>query len=318
MKKGMSAKVLVEVKELVVIAVCMLVYTICWNLFLFPHNITGGGGTGIATVVMYATQGLLPEGVQEFFGALGMASVGGGVPVSATLFVLNGVLLAFAIKILGWKFCVRTVYGVIVLTAWFWIDWHGLYERYIGVVPEFDPFMSVIIAGMIGGVSIGIVFTNNGSTGGTDILAKIINKFRPISLGKALLMCDFVVICASGFTPEGAIDKVVYGLIFMTVQSFSVDLYINGLRQSVQFLVFSHKAEEIADAITRDAHRGVTILDGVGWYTKEPVKVVMVIVRKHESTQIFKIINGIDRKAFISQSAATGVYGQGFEAIGEK
>lgn len=311
-----SKKLLIEIKEFVVIAVCMLCYTICWNLFLFPHNITGGGGTGIATVVMYATQGLLPEGVQHFFSALGMASVGGGIPVSATLFVINAILLAFAIKILGWQFCVRTIYGVFVLTAWFWIDWRGLYSRYIGVPPEFDPFMSVVIAGIIGGVAIGMVFTNNGSTGGTDILAKMINKYKPISLGKALLMCDFVVICASGFTPEGALDKVVYGLIFMTVQSFSIDLYINGLRQSVQFLIFSNKADAIADAIAQQAHRGVTILDATGWYSKKHVKILLVLVRKHESTQIFKIVNSIDRDAFVSQSSATGVFGKGFDVPG--
>lgn len=307
-----------EIKRLVVIALCMLVNTICWNLFLFPHNVTGGGGTGVATVLMYATRGLLPENVCHFFDTLGMASVGGGIPVSLTLFLFNGILLTFALKILGWKFCVRTIYGVLVLTGWFWIDWRALFAGYIGIPPEFDPFMSVIIAGLISGTMMGIVFSNNGSTGGTDILAKIINKYRPISLGKALLICDFVIICSSGFTPEGHLENVVYGLIFMVVQSFAVDLYINGLRQSVQFLVISRKAEEIADAITRNAHRGVTVLDGVGWYSKTPVKVVMVIVRRHESSGIFKIVNSIDRNAFISQSSAIGVYGEGFESLGQK
>lgn len=313
-----SKKLFVEIKGLVIIALCMISYAISWNLFLFPHNITGGGGTGIATVVMYATQGVLPEGVQDFFASLGMASIGGGIPVSATIFVFNAILIAFAVRILGWQFCIRTIYGVCLSTASFWVDWRSLFARVFGVIPEFDPFMSVIIAGIIGGVTIGMVFTHNGSTGGTDILAKMINKYKPISLGKALLMCDFVVICASGLTPEGALDKVVYGLIFMTVQSFSIDLYINGLRQSVQFLIISRKADEIADAITNEAHRGVTLLDGIGWYSKDHVKVALVVVRKHESTQIFKIVNSIDRNAFISQSAATGVFGQGFEVIEQK
>lgn len=311
-------KMLVSIKEFVVIALCMLVYTVCWNLFLFPHHVTGGGGTGIATVTMYATQGLLSDGVQNFFAAIGMASVGGGIPVSVTLLVINAVLLVFAVRALGWRFCIRTVYGVAVLTVWFWIDWRGFYEKHIGGLPEFDPFMSVIVAGLICGSSLGMVFVNNGSTGGTDILAKIINKYRPISLGKALLICDFIVIAVSGLTPAGNIESVVYGLIFMTVQSYSIDLYINGFRQSVQFLVISHKAEEIADAITRNAHRGVTVLDGVGWYSKTPVKVVMVIVRRHESSGIFKIVNSIDRNAFISQSSAIGVYGEGFESLGQE
>ncbi|MGM9805020.1 MAG: YitT family protein [Candidatus Aphodosoma sp.] len=304
-----------EIKRLVVIALCMLVNTICWNLFLFPHNVTGGGGTGVATVLMYATRGLLPENVCHFFDTLGMASVGGGIPVSLTLFLFNGILLAFALKILGWKFCVRTIYGVLVLTGWFWIDWRALFARYIGTPPEFDPFMSVIIAGLISGTMMGIIFSNNGSTGGTDILAKIINKYRPISLGKALLICDFVIICSSGFTPEGHLENVVYGLIFMVVQSFAVDLYINGLRQSVQFFIFSSKPDEVADAIARQAHRGVTLLDGMGWYSQKPSKVITVLARRNESNRIFKIIKQVDDSAFISQTAAIGVYGEGFEHI---
>lgn len=304
-----------EIKRLVVIALCMLVNTICWNLFLFPHNVTGGGGTGVATVLMYATRGLLPENVCHFFDTLGMASVGGGIPVSLTLFLFNGILLAFALKILGWKFCVRTIYGVLVLTGWFWIDWRALFARYIGTPPEFDPFMSVIIAGLISGTMMGIIFSNNGSTGGTDILAKIINKYRPISLGKALLICDFVIICSSGFTPEGHLENVVYGLIFMVVQSFAVDLYINGLRQSVQFFIFSSKPDEVADAIARQANRGVTLLDGMGWYSQKPSKVITVLARRNESNRIFKIIKQVDDSAFISQTAAIGVYGEGFEHI---
>lgn len=315
MSKLSSNKIYIEAKQLVTIAVCMLVNTICWNLFLFPHNITGGGGTGIATVVMYATQGLLSENVQHFFSTLGMASIGGGIPVSLTLFLFNAVLLAFALRILGVGFCVRTIYGVFVLTGWFWIDWRALYAKYIGVPPEFDPFMSVIIAGLVAGTMMGIIFNNNGSTGGTDILAKIINKYRPISLGKALLACDFIIICSSGFTPDGHLDSVVYGLIFMAVQSFAVDLYINGLRQSVQFFIFSSKPDEVAAAIATNANRGVTLLDGMGWYSQKPTKVITVLARRNESTQIFKIIKQVDSNAFISQSAAIGVYGEGFEQI---
>lgn len=310
-----KSKYFIEVKQLVTIALCMLVNTVCWNLFLFPHNVTGGGGTGIATVVMYATQGLLSENARNFFSALGMASIGGGVPVSLTLFLFNGILLAFALKILGLGFCLRTIYGVFVLTGWFWIDWRTLYAQYIGEPPVFSPFMSVIIAGMVAGTMMGIIFCNNGSTGGTDILAKIINKYKPVSLGKALLACDFVIICSSGFTPEGHLENVVYGLIFMAVQSFAVDLYINGVRQSVQFFIFSSKPDEVANAIAEKAHRGVTFINGMGWYSKKQMKVITVLARRDESVNIFKIIKEVDNKCFISQSAAIGVYGTGFDAM---
>ena len=311
--KKTTKKILTDVRQLLTIALFMLVNAISWNLFLFPHNVTGGGGTGIATVVMYATQGLLPQSALDFFGSIGMASIGGGIPVSVTLFTLNAVLIIIAVRILGWQFCIRTIYGVFVLTGWFWIDWRGLYAQYIGVPPEFDPFMSVIIAGIIGGVCMGIIFNNNGSTGGTDIVAKIINKYKAISLGKALLITDFLIICSSGFTPDGALDSVVYGLIFMAVQSISIDLYINGLRQSVQFFIFTTRPEEVAEIISNEAHRGVTLLDGMGWYSKKSIKVVTVLARKNESTHIFRLIREVDPGAFVSQSAAIGVYGEGFE-----
>lgn len=309
-----------EIKEYMLIAMAMLAYTLAWNFFLIPHTVTGGGGTGFAAIVMYATQGLLSPEMVKFFESLGMNTVNGGFPVSATLIIFNGVLLAIAIKTLGWKFCVRTVAGVIMLTVWFWIPYQKIYEAIAGEpFPVFEPFMSVIIAGLVSGVSIGIIFSNNGSSGGTDILAKIINKYRPnITLGRALLLCDGIIICSSAFLPNGHVENVVFGLLYMIIQNLTVDLYINGIRQSVQFLIFSSEAEKIADAISVQAHRGVTIIDGLGWYSKKPIKIVTVLVRKNESTEIFRIINSIDKNAFISQSAAIGVYGRGFDAIVQK
>jgi hypothetical protein len=152
-----------------------------------------------------------------------------------------------------------------------------------------------------------------GGIEGTDIIAKIINKYRTITLGRALLFTDVMIICSSGFLPDAGIDKVVYGLVAMTVTSITLDMYINGIRQSVQFFIFSKKYAEIADTITQNAHRGVTVINGQGWYSKEDVKVITVVARKNESTQIFRLIKEIDPNAFISQSAAIGVYGKGFE-----
>lgn len=308
-------------KEFVMIALGLFLYGLAWNLFLFPHRVAGGGATGIATIVMYATRGLLDTlpYLKSFFGSVGMESVDGGIPVAATFFVMNAVLCTLSIKILGWQFSVRSIYGVIMLTIWLWIPYRDIYQNIAGEpFPIFEPFMSSILAGLVSGVGMAITFVNNGSSGGTDILAKIINKYRDITLGRALLLSDFLVICSAVLLPDGTLDKVVYGLIVMLVMTTTIDMYINGLRQSVQFFIFSPKADEIADAISQQAHRGVTLLDGMGWYSKKPVKVVTVLARKNESTQIFKIIKEIDMNAFISQSAAIGVYGQGFEAIGQK
>ena len=302
------------IREYIIIAIGLLINTLAWNLFLFPHEVAGGGATGIAAIVMYATKGLLPEEVQAFFNMLGMESVGGGIPITVTFFAINAILLIASIKILGFQFSIRSIFGVGCLTIWLWIPFRDLYFKVTGEeFPLFDPFMSSIMAGLILGIGMGMAFTNNGSSGGTDIIAKIINKYRTITLGRALLFTDVIIICSSGFLPGAGIDRVIYGLIVLTVTSITLDMYINGIRQSVQFFIFSKKHIEIADAITQKAHRGVTIINGQGWYSKEPSKVITIVSRRNESTQIFKLIKEIDPDAFISQSAVIGVYGKGFE-----
>ena len=302
------------IREYIMIAIGLLINTLAWNLFLIPHEVAGGGATGIAAIVMYATKGLLPAEVQAFFAMLGMESVGGGIPITVTFFAINTVLLIASVKVLGFQFSIRSIFGVLCLTVWLWIPFRDLYQRFTGEpFPLFEPFMSSILAGLILGIGMGLAFTNNGSSGGTDIIAKIINKYRTITLGRALLFTDVMIICSSGFLPDAGIDKVVYGLVAMTVTSITLDMYINGIRQSVQFFIFSKKYAEIANTITQNAHRGVTVINGQGWYSKEEVKVITVVARKNESTQIFRLIKEIDPNAFISQSAAIGVYGKGFE-----
>ena len=302
------------IREYIIIAIGLLINTLAWNLFLFPHEVAGGGATGIAAIVMYATKGLLPEEVQAFFNMLGMESVGGGIPITVTFFAINAILLIASIKILGFQFSIRSIFGVLCLTIWLWIPFRDLYEQYTGTpFPIFEPFMSSILAGLTLGIGMGLAFTHNGSSGGTDIIAKIINKYRTITLGRALLFTDVAIICSSGFLPGAGIDRIIYGLIVLVVTSITLDMYINGVRQSVQFFIFSKKYAEIADTITKNAHRGVTVLNGQGWYSKEPVKVITVMAPRNESTQIFKLIKEIDPDAFISQSAAIGVYGKGFE-----
>lgn len=302
------------IREYIMIAIGLLINTLAWNLFLIPHEVAGGGATGIAAIVMYATKGLLPAEVQAFFAMLGMESVGGGIPITVTFFAINAVLLIASVKVLGFQFSIRSIFGVLCLTVWLWIPFRDLYQRFTGEpFPLFEPFMSSILAGLILGIGMGLAFTNNGSSGGTDIIAKIINKYRTITLGRALLFTDVMIICSSGFLPDAGIDKVVYGLVAMTVTSITLDMYINGIRQSVQFFIFSKKYAEIADTITQNAHRGVTVINGQGWYSKEDLKVITVVARKNESTQIFRLIKEIDPNAFISQSAAIGAYGKGFE-----
>jgi len=175
-----------------------------------------------------------------------------------------------------------------------------------------------VLGGLMMGTGIGLVFLNNGSSGGTDIIAKIVNKYRNITPGRALLYTDVLIISSSYFLEFGSIEKIVYGLTTLTITTIAVDMVLNGVRQSVQFFIFSKNHDEIATRINIEMHRGVTILDGMGWYSKEPMKVVTVVVRKNESISVFRIVKEVDPNAFISQASVIGVYGEGFDVIKSK
>lgn len=283
----------IDIREYIFIAFGLFMYAAAWKAFLLPHQITGGGVTGIGALVYYAT----------------------GIPISFTFFLINAVLLAIAIKTIGLKFSLRTIYGVSVLSIFFLIIPQAVRGTFVGMD---EDFMACVVGGLLSGVGIGIVFLSNGSSGGTDIIAKVVNKYRNITLGRILLYCDVLIVSSSYFLTIGSIERIVYGLVALTVTTLSVDMVINGVRQSVQFFIFSKHYEEIATRINLEAHRGVTILDGMGWYSKEPVKVITVIARKNESIKIFRIVKEIDPNAFISQSSAIGVYGQGFDVIKSK
>ncbi len=276
--------------EYLMIALGLLMYSSAWKGFLLPHKITGGGATGLGAIVQYGT----------------------GFPIAATYGLINAVLLVFSLWKLGLEFSLRTIYGVGCLTLFLAV----LPEAPIGTfVSENEPFMACVLGGILAGAGMGIMFLNNGSSGGTDIIAKIVNKYRNITLGRALLYCDMLIICSSYLLPNGSIESVVYGLTTMAITTFTLDMVVNGVRQSVQFFIFSAKYEEIANAINIEVRRGVTILDGMGWYSKKPVKVITVLARKNESAKIFKIVKSIDPNAFVSQSSAIGVYGQGFDVM---
>lgn len=282
-----------EIREYLFIALGLFLYAGAWKAFLLPHQITGGGVTGIGAILYYAT----------------------GLPISVTYFAINFVLLAIAVKSIGWLFSLRTIYGVAIITIFFAV----LPQATPGTFVEAsDDFMACVIGGLLSGAGIGIVFLSNGSSGGTDIIAKVVNKYRNITLGRILLYCDVLIICSSYFFKFGSIETIVYGLTAMAITTLTVDMVINGVRQSVQFFIFSKEYEQIATRINIEVHRGVTILEGMGWYSKEPVKVITVIARKNESIKIFRIVKEIDPNAFISQSSAIGVYGEGFDVIKAK
>jgi uncharacterized membrane-anchored protein YitT (DUF2179 family) len=204
----------------------------------------------------------------------------------------------------------RTVIGASIATLFMGV----LQPMFPTPIIEQQTFMNVILGAVLCGMGLGVVFTHNGSTGGTDIIAAMVAKYSTVSFGRTMMYCDVLIICSSWLLFH-SIDKIVYGLIFMVIYSVAADRVINNTRQSVQFQIISKKWQEIADNIIKEAHRGCTVLDGTGWYTKDPVKIVMVMCRKHESVHIFRIIKETDREAIITQSNVNGVYGFGFDEL---
>jgi len=277
-----------EIQDQSIIIVGLIIYAVGWTGFLLPNQITTGGVTGLSAIIYFGTK----------------------IPIGVTYFCINAVLLVLSIKIFGFKFSFRTILSVLILTFLLSV----LQPVFKEPLVKGEPFMSCILGGVMCGMGIGLVFNLKGSTGGTDIIALIINKYRNISVGKALLICD-VCIISSSYIIFHSIEKIVYGLVVMGVSSYTIDMIMSSARQSVQFFIFSEKYTEIADAIIQQAHRGCTVLDGTGWYSHKPVKVVVAMVKKTESVTIFRIVKNIDPKAFISQSSVTGIYGEGFQLM---
>ncbi len=276
-----------SIKSYAIITLGLFVNALAWTAFIIPSEIVGGGVTGLSTLIFYAT----------------------GFPVGVTFFLINIVLIILGIKSLGLSFGIRTMYGVAVLSLFL-----GFLQQYITEPVVDDRFMSAIIGGIMGGASVGLVFSQGGSTGGTDIIAMIINKYRNISPGKLILYMDVIIISSSYFLFQ-SLEVLVYGFVVMSVASYAIDMVLMGHRQSVQMFIFSKKHDIIAEQIANDINRGVTLLNGKGWYSKEESNIIMVVVRRYESNQIFRTIKQVDPDAFISITNVMGVFGKGFDPI---
>lgn len=286
MKQKLRKK-LVNIEDYIAITLGLVMFSLAWTLFIIPAQITGGGVSGIGAVLYYAT----------------------GIPVGITYFLVNILLVAVAIKVLGASFGIKTIYSMIVVSVALTFSQQFVSEPIVD-----DTFLSAVLGGILSGVGLGIVFSKGGSTGGTDIIAAIIVKYRNISPGRVIMYCDVIIIASSFFVLK-SVDKMVYGYVTMGVVSYSLDAVLSGANRSAQMFIFSSKYDEIADFINQQRYRGVTVIDGVGWYTKENVKVVISVVRKRETGAIFRKIKEIDPDAFISMGSVMGVYGQGFDKL---
>ena len=294
--------VIKEVEDYVFITLGLLLYTFGFTVFLLPNEIVTGGVSGIGAIVFYATR----------------------IPISYTYFLINALLLVVGLKILGWRFLVKTIYAIVVLSLMLGIAQEVIPQdddgNYVKILGEGQEFMSLIIGCMMTGTALAIVFLNNGSTGGTDIIAASVNKFHNVSLGTVLTFVDLIIIGSCMFIPQfgdilSRMNMIVFGFCTMVIENFMLDFVMNRRRQSVQFFIFSSKWQEIANAVGTKMDHGVTILDGHGWYTGQERKVLCILARKSESTMIFRLIKMIDPQAFVSQSSVIGVYGEGFDQI---
>ena len=281
-----KALFLTELRDYVTIFIAMMSYCIGWNIFLLPNDITTGGVPGVSSIIFW----------------------GVGIPVQWTYFSINAVLLLIALKILGWKFCVKTVYAVVVLT----VSTTYVSANYHGHLLHDQPFMASIIGAVFCGSGVGLGLASNGSTGGTDIIAAIVNKYRDISLGRVILICDVIIITSSYLVLKDW-EKVIYGYVVLYVTAFCIDQMVNSRRSSVQIFIISNMYKEIGERINREPHRGCTVIDAQGFYSGHDVKMLFVLAKRRQSEQIFRIINDVDPHAFVSQSAVIGVYGEGFD-----
>ncbi|EKX96673.1 MAG: YitT family protein [Prevotella sp.] len=277
-----------EIVDYAMIALGMVFYSIGWVAFFLPNNISTGGVAGLASIIFWGT----------------------GIPVQVTYFVGNTILLAIALKVLGLKFCIKTIYGVLMLTAFTTLFRH-LFPH--PTILHGEPFMACIIGSCFCGVGLGFGLAYHGSSGGSDIVASIINKYRDISLGRVILLCDIIIVTLS-YVVLHSWEQVIYGFVGLIVVSSVLDQVVSSGLRSVQFLIISERYEEICrHVIETPPYRSCTVIDAKGYYSGNSLKVLILVTRQREASQVFKMIDAIDPHAFVTQSPVIGVYGNGFD-----
>ena len=279
------------VKDFFFIFFGIFLYAFGFTAFILPEKVVMGGVAGISALGYYALS----------------------IPPGATMWILNAALLIIAFKGISKQFTIRTIIGVTIMSLMV-SALQPIFQQYPLITAGEDKFMHVLIGAALGGAGLGIVFSHNGSTGGTDIIIALLNKYFRVGFGRAMQFIDISII-SSSYLLFHSTETIVYGVAFTIIASYLCDYVINGTRQTVQFFIISKEYEKIADTINHKMDRGVTLIEGKGWYSKEGVKILMVLARKYESQELFNSVKAIDPYALISQTFCHGVFGEGFDKM---
>lgn len=277
-----------EIENFLFITVGLAVFAFGWNAFLIPCEVTGGGVTGIASIIYFANH---------------------SIPIAITTFAINFILVLIAWRILGSKFCINTIVCTVILSIFFVVG-----QRLFTKPLVDDMFMNVIIGAALSAFGVGIAINWGGNTGGIDIVALMIGKYRNVSYGRVNLYVNLVIVGCSYFIVHD-VSKLVYSFVVLFAYIFISDMVIDGYRQTYQFMVFSTKNKEIAERINNEVHRGATFLKGYGAYNRQESDVLLIVAHRTDKVQITRIIKSIDKNAFITMTKAAGVYGKNFEKL---
>lgn len=280
-----------QMKDIFMLFIGVLCYAVGYTAFILPEKVVMGGVSGLSALIFYAT----------------------GFPPGYSIWLLNFLMLGIAIKTLSCKFIYRTFIGVTMLAVVVAVL-QPFFAAHPVITAGEDKFMHVLIGGLMGGIGLGVIYSHNGSTGGTDILIAILNKYFRMSFGRAMQFIDFTIITSS-YLLFHSVELIVYGAVFTLVASYMCDYIVNGARQTVQFIIISKHYKEIADVINKSVHRGVTLVEGKGWYSQKEVDILIVMARRYESQDIFRCIKKIDPDALVSQTNCQGIFGEGFDTF---
>ena len=298
---GKGRAILRELRHLLPITLACAVYSAAWTALILPYGIVSGGVAGLSSLLYYVVH----------------------IPASLSYAVVNALLFIVALKLLGWKFFANSIYATVAITFFLWIGERMLTDPATGElikILEDERFMAMLLGCTICGLSVAALFACSGSSGGTDIIAAIANKYFGASIGATLIVIDLFIIGSGLFIPSlgSTLERVrfvAFGFCAMGVECMTISYALNVRRRSVQFMIFTRKHEEVAKAISEATGHTMTLLDAHGWYSGDAVKVVCVLAKMSESNVIFRIIHSIDPRAFVSQSRVIGVWGEGFDKM---